>query len=242
MFVVPPPELELLPDQVHVWRAELQPDPTMLVNMAALLSVDEQARADRFYFAKDRDRFILGRGILRCILSRYLQVPAQQLRFSYSPTGKPTLSFPSTDLQFNLSHSGQLALYAVSQHPVGIDIEQINPDRPIMDIAQRFFSRTEQQELAALPPDLQPIGFFNGWTRKEAFLKAIGTGLSCPLDQFSVSLSPDGPAQLLETQWHPSEAIRWGMSALEVGESYAAAVVAAAGNWRLCGWRFVWEG
>ncbi|MCU0524726.1 MAG: 4'-phosphopantetheinyl transferase superfamily protein [Elainella sp. Prado103] len=241
MFAVPPSEITLLPDQVHVWRAALQPTQAALTRMSGLLSADEQARADRFYFQKDRDRFTLARGILRCILGQYLQVLPQTLQFSYGSTGKPALSHPPNAVHFNVSHSGQLALYAVSLRSVGIDVEQINLDRPILEIAQRFFSVTEQQELAMLPPNLQPIGFFNGWTRKEALLKAIGTGLSLPLDQFSVSLSPHHPPKLLETAWDRAAINQWSIRSVDVGQGYAAAVVAAGTDWQWSGWQFRWE-
>lgn len=233
----PPPSLTLQKHEVHVWRADL------LVHSShefrSLLSPDEQARADRFYFQKDRDRFEVARGILRLILSRYLNVPPQELQFHYSPTGKPSLADPiEPSLCFNLSHSEQLALYAIAWRTVGIDIEQIRSECDYEGIAERFFSPSEQTALSQLSPDLKLQGFFNGWTRKEAFLKATGQGLTIPLDQLVVSLKPDEPARILRTDWNPAAASRWSIANLQVEAGYAAAIAAAGQGWQIVKWQF----
>lgn len=193
---------------------------------------------NRFYFRKDHDRFILARGILRVLLGRYLDLPPQQLQFQYNPTGKPLLN-SQTQLCFNLSHSHQLALYAVAwNRDVGIDVEQISLERDYESIAARFFAPQEQATLNQLSPDLKLQGFFNGWTRKEALLKAIGKGLTLPLDQFAVSLSPGEPARLLQSAWNlPQSLDEWTLQDLQVGEGYAAAVAAVGEDWQLRGWQ-----
>lgn len=232
----PPPSLILQNDEVHVWRADLAVP--SLHEFRLLLSPDEQARANRFYFQKDRDRFETARGVLRLILSRYLSVPPQDLQFHYSPTGKPSLADPiEPSLCFNLSHSEQLALYAVAWRTVGIDIEQIRSECDYEGIAERFFSPSEQTALSQLGPDLKLQGFFNGWTRKEAFLKATGQGLTIPLDQLVVSLT-DEPAQILCTGWDLTEASRWSIANLEVEAGYAAAIAAAGQGWQIVKWQF----
>lgn len=230
--------INLQADTVDVWRTDLQVKDGLVASLLPLLSEDERARANRFYFQKDHDRFTIARARLRLVLSFYLDIPAQQLQFQYSQTGKPSL-VDQPSLCFNLSHSHQLALYAVAwNREVGIDVEQIRPDRDCESIAARFFSAQEQATLSQLSPDLKLQGFFNCWTRKEAFVKAIGKGLSLPLDQFAVSLSPDEPARLLQVDWGaPQQVNQWVIEALDVGAEYAAAVAAAGQGWCLRGWQ-----
>jgi 4'-phosphopantetheinyl transferase len=235
-----PLTLQLQPAQVHVWRADLRVCRSHLPLMQQLLSADERARAERFRFEKDQQRFTLARGILRSILSRYLNCAAASLQFHYSEMGKPMLAQP---LCFNLSHSAEIALYAVAwDRQVGIDVEEINPNRDWEGVAARFFSAQEQAELAQLNPEQKLQGFFNGWTRKEALLKAIGKGLTIPLYQFAVSLSPAEPARLLSVDWDTSQLHRWAIVELPVGTDYAAAVAAAVTEtepkWQLQGWQF----
>ena len=241
----PASTLRLQPADLHIWRADLQPaaqDQALVNRLQQLLSDDERARAERFYFEKDRLRFTLARGGLRMILSRYLNLSPAALQFAYGPVQKPTLAYPVEPLCFNLSHSQDLALYAVAwNHEVGIDIEQLRNDCDYEGIAGRFFSTQEQQELAQLSPDLQIQGFFNGWTRKEAILKAIGKGLTVPLEQLEVSLI--GDACLRRIDWQPTELTRWRLYNLQVEAGYAAAVVVAeAGlDWQITGWQFNWR-
>lgn len=236
----PPPKLTLQTDEVQIWRANLQGAPDVIGTYRLLLSDDEQAKADRFHFPKDRNRFVMARGILRSILSRYLDLLPQDLQFHYSPTGKPFLANATEPpLCFNLSHSGKLALYAVAwNRDVGIDVEQIRLERNCEGIAERFFAAPEQAALNQLSSELRHQGFFNGWTRKEAFLKATGQGLTIPLEQIVVSLTPNVPAQLLYVDWNPAEVTRWSIQALEVGDEYAAAVVAAGQDWQIVTWQF----
>lgn len=237
---------ELQPGEIHIWQASLEAT-DQITRLLPLLSDDEQTRAGRFHFQKDRDRFVIARGVLRVILSQYLDIQPQDLKFQYSEMGKPSLThFP--ELCFNVSHSGQIALYAVAQScEVGIDVEQIRPERDWEAIATRFFSTQEQTTLKQLSPDLKLQGFFNCWTRKEALLKAIGQGLRLPLDQFTVSLTPGEPARLLQVEWNLTQrAEEWWIEALPVAAGYAAAVAAGcpaiqtggqlAGN--LKGWQF----
>lgn len=231
-------EPTLQTDEIHVWRASLQMDDSAIATLLPLLSADELTRANRFYFQKDRHRFIVARSRLRLILSHYLRLSPQALQFQYSQTGKPSL-VEQPHLCFNLSHSHQLVLYAVAwNREVGIDVEKIRSNCECESIAARFFSAPEQSALNQLPSELKIQGFFNCWTRKEAFLKAIGKGLTLPLDRFAVSLASDEPARLLWADWElsPDE---WSISNLDVGPEYAAAVAAAGQDWHLRGWQFV---
>lgn len=179
--------------------------------MLRVLSADERERAARFHFLKDREHFIAARGLLRLLLSRYLDLPPQQLSFSYSPYGKPALAGERdcTSLRFNVSHSHGVALYAFTlEREVGVDVEYIRQDVVGESIAEHFFSAQEVTSLRALPAGVQPQAFFNCWTRKEAFIKARGEGLSFPLDQFDVSLVPGEATALISTRNDPQEAAR----------------------------------
>ncbi len=169
-----------------------------------MLSPDEENRASRFHFPLDRERFIIARGALRYLLTRYLQLPAREVRFHYGPQGKPTLDPPS--FSFNVSHTQNIAVFAVAAagRNVGIDVEKAQHDFKVREIAERYFSVSECAELFSLPADLQNQAFFRCWTRKEAYLKASGEGLHTPLDSFSVSLTPSEPASFrrgVDSKW-----------------------------------------
>lgn len=221
------PELLTLPDdEAHIWRADLEQAPRTLETLYSILSPDEQERASRFFFQIDREHFVVARSALRIILSRYVDLSPRHLRFTLNRYGKPSLSHArSADLRFNVSHSYGLGLYVIARgRDVGIDIEHVRDDLASLEIAERFFSQTEVLVLQALPPSLRPTAFFNCWTRKEAYVKARGDGLSHPLDRFTVSLAPGAPALLLSTDDDPSEASRWSLTELFPREGYRAAL------------------
>jgi 4'-phosphopantetheinyl transferase len=237
----PPESFHLESDEVHVWRATLDQPAPRVQSLWQTLAADEQARARRFYFEKDRVPFIIARGALRAILGGYLNINPDQLRFYYSPHGKPALASEvgGGTLRFNVSHSHGLALFAISRgRDIGIDIEHIRPDFATEEIAERFFSPREVAALRALPIDAQAEAFFNCWTRKEAYIKAIGEGLSHPLDQFDVSLAPGEPARLLKTQRNPQQAAQWSLQELSPGPGYAAALAVEGHGWRLHCWQW----
>jgi len=205
------------------------------------LSADEQQRALRFRFERDRVRFIAARGILRRCLGAFLETAADRVRFRHTEYGKPSLSeeFSSARLKFNISRSGSRVLLAFSiGRELGVDLEEVRRDFATMEIAQRYFSALEVETLQSLPKSVQAEAFFNCWTRKEAYIKAIGEGLSCPLDKFDVTLAPDEPARLLETRVHGPPAFRWAMQSLDIGHSYKAALVVEGHEWRLRCWRW----
>jgi 4'-phosphopantetheinyl transferase len=238
----PAPETLMLGrDEVHVWRASLDQTASRVQNYLRTLTPDERRRAARFYFARDRDHFIVARGVLRAILSSYLNRDPGQLRFCYNPQGKPYLPRESGGdwLRFNLSHSHGLALLAVTRdREIGVDVEHIRSGLADEQMAERFFSPQEVAQLRALPPARQAEAFFNCWTRKEAYIKAQGVGLSLPLDQFDVSLVPGEPAALLSTRGDPHEASRWSLRELMPGSGYIAALAVKGHDWRLTCWQW----
>jgi 4'-phosphopantetheinyl transferase len=211
--------------------------------LAASLSPDERDRAGAFVRERDRRHFTVGRGVLRAILSRYAGIPPKQVRFCYGPHGKPALdeAHGGQTLRFNLAHSHDLALYAVTRgREIGVDLEWVG--RPVPDaatIAEHYFSAAERARLRALPELLRHEAFYNCWTRKEAYLKARGEGLSLPLDQFDVSLAPGEPAALLSSHGDPGEVVRWTLWALIPGPGYVAALAVEGGDWQLECWD--WE-
>ena len=210
---------------MHLWSADLD-DPAHDVGTAArLLSPDESDRARRFHVERDRRRFVIGRALLRIILGRYLDRDPAGLRFAYGERGKPALADECLGLQFNLSHSSSVAAYAVARHrAVGIDIERVR-DLPDMDvIATRFFASSEAQLLRALPRVAKPAAFFSCWTRKEAYIKALGTGLAARLDTFVVACLPDEPPRLRWVADDPSEPTRWSFRAFTPADEYVGAV------------------
>lgn len=231
-------------DEVHVWRAAIDREALHVDRLALSLSPDERARADRFHFEKDQIQYITTRGILRDILARYTRFKPGQLVFSYNAYGKPALSSQSMKdkVSFNVSHTHGLALYAVARHrEVGIDVERIDPDIARNLMAEHFFSRQEVSVLRRLPPSWQPVAFFNCWTRKEAYIKARGKGLSIPLDEFDVSLVPGEPAALLCTRSDFQDAFRWSLQELTPGPGYAGAVAAEGRDWRVSCWQWAGE-
>jgi 4'-phosphopantetheinyl transferase len=211
---------------IRVWRAELdRPEPETSA-LRALLSADECERADRFRFERDRKRFTVARGLLRCVLGRMLGVAAPAIAFAYAPRGKPGLKDPDgSGLEFNLSHSNGVGLIATSWgRRIGVDLEFGRPDLDFLGIADRFFTPREFGEIRAQPRAMQRSAFFRGWARKEAFLKARGDGLWLGLDQFEVSIDPASPARVVHTAWDLDEARRWTLHDLDAPAGFAAAL------------------
>jgi 4'-phosphopantetheinyl transferase len=219
----------------HVWRFTLDPPPDELDKLKELLDDDERRRAARFVRPELRSRFAAGRGMLRTILAAYLGVAPAALRFEYNGYGKPSLAATTgpaphpggepLDLRFNLSHSGQWALLAVALgRELGVDIEAIRPEWEFEKLAEHFFSAAEVAALMSTPDTARRRAFFSCWTRKEAYIKALGRGLAVPLDSFDVSLAPGLPAELLAVRDLPLEPARWLMTALEPARDYLGAL------------------
>ncbi len=233
-------------DDVHVWLAALSPPEPGLEASRQLLSVDELSRAERFVFPEHRRRFVIARGLLRLILARYTAVEPEGLQFVYGRHGKPGLADKQNgdDLQFSVSHSDDLALYGVARgRRIGVDLERVRADlleEEIKQIAERFFSPREAAAILAAPPQQRRETFLSCWTRKEAYAKAIGKGLSLPLDQFDVSLDSRERAALLHTGGDPEEAAHWSIQPLDLRPSYVAALAVEGHGWRLQRWQ--WPG
>src|SRR5436309_12114701 len=193
----PPLDLQLQPDEVHVWRVPLVVPEPLFQQLSQLLSEQEITKAGLFRFMRDRRRWIIAHGFLRLLLSRYLLVDAGLLHFDVNAYGKPFLVSPvqSTSLQFNVSHSHELALYAFSySRQVGIDVEYKRANVDYEGVARVSFSQDEQARLRSLPDELKQEAFYNCWARKEAYIKARGKGMSIDLAQFDVSFLPGEPA------------------------------------------------
>lgn len=207
--------------EVDIWRVDLSGETPDLV-----LATDELNRAARFHFEADRKRFNTARASLRIVLSHYLNVGPETFEFQEAAYGKPFLANPrETNLRFNLSHSRDVALIAVSRgREVGVDVEFMRPDFATEEVARHFFSQVEVAELAQVAPGLRTNAFFNCWTRKEAYIKARGEGLSLQLDSFDVSLNPGVPAAVLASRFDPADTTRWTMHELSPMSGYAAAI------------------
>lgn len=219
-----PPKMLLLSEaEAHVWRATLDLPQPKIETFELTLSDDELARAQRFRFAKDRTHFIAARGLLRAILGRYLAREPQSLTFTYNDYGKPSLD--QENFSFNLTHAQGIALYAITRHrAIGVDLEYIQREMEWESIAEHFFSPYEVNMLKAVSPDIRPIAFFNCWTRKEAYIKARGMGLSLALDSFDVSLTPGEPAELLGIREEGQDAANWSLYDLHPSSDYIAAL------------------
>ena len=214
-------------DQVDLWKIPLADQDPPLESLYGLLSPDEADRANRFVFDRDRNKFIRVRGLLRIILGQYLQIRPGLIEFRYEPGGKPHVAdaLNPSRLRFNVSHSGEIALIAVGTgRELGVDVEHIRRNVDLREVAARFFSPREVLELFSLPEEQQTLGFFNCWTRKEAFVKAIGAGLAFPLDAFDVSVRPGEPAVLTRIQRDPREHMQWILRDVSPSGEYAAAL------------------
>jgi len=214
---------------IHLWHASLQASKSWLPNFSSLLSSDENERRLGFHFEGDREDFAFARGMLRDVLAGYLKTDPHRLRFGYSEHGKPFLAGQETDLRFNLSHTQGAVLLGVCRgREVGVDIERVREDFDPGEIATRFFSAAEQRALMSLPEAEQRQGFFRCWTRKEAFLKARGHGLSLSLKLFDVSIGAGEAAVRLVTRTDPAESQRWQIWEAPAADGCVAAVAVAS--------------
>ena len=242
-WAMPPRNCPVAQDEVHIWRARVDAPRQVIQELRGVLSPDEHEKADRFHFDVDRRRFVIGRSALRMLLAQRLGTAPAKLQFDTSAFGKPHLAsaFADTALRFNVSHSGDIVLIALALHrALGVDVEHMRPDIEVVGIAERFFSVAERRALGTLDPKEQRDAFYACWTRKEAYIKATGDGLSLPLDQFDVTLLPGEPARLVATRPDPAEATRWTLMGLEVGDGYKAALAVEGAGFRLKTWD--WDG
>ncbi len=213
---------------VEIVSVRLDAEPAAVSEFAHCLSDAERLRASRFVFERDRCRFIVGRARLRHLLASRLGVRPDAVELVYGPRGKPALSrrFADSDLRFNVSHCEDVAVYAFSRgREIGVDVEAVRELRDADDIAARFFSRLENEAYLALDPRDKPLGFFNCWTRKEAFIKALGDGLYFALDRFDVSLTPGEPAKIRRVDDTSGNECGWSLEGFSPVPGFVAAVV-----------------
>jgi 4'-phosphopantetheinyl transferase len=222
--------------EIHVWRASLDRGRDETGRLSETLDPEERQRAARFVFERHRRRFVVARGVLRNILARYLSLRPGEIVLQFNEYGKPSLQAGAggAPLHFTVSHAEETALYAFSADlEVGVDVEYVRRDMATAEIAEQFFSPGEVRAFRELPEHLRTEAFFNCWTRKEAYIKALGKGLSHPLDLFTVSLTPGQPAALLHDETDPEGADHWSLRELQVGPGYAAALAVRKRDWRL---------
>jgi 4'-phosphopantetheinyl transferase len=216
-------------DGVDLWLCDQDGLAAQVESYMPLLNAEELTRADRFHFTRDRNRFIIGRAVLRLILADYLGQPPSQLTIGYGDRGKPSLlhQSASTGLRFNLAHAEGLALYAITRgREVGVDLEKLRRLPDAAAIAERFFAPAEAAKLnSVLGTVVETQAFFNCWTRKEAFLKSEGSGLFRPLDSFEVTLLPEEAPQILSVEGLSQATLPWALYAFEPTPGFMAAMV-----------------
>ena len=207
---------------MHIWRIPLEASPAILAGYHRLLAPEERARAASFHFEIHRARFVIARARLRILLASYLGCDPAGLTFSYTEHGKPYLS--GIWLTFNLSHTHEMAVVGVARNrAIGVDIEHIRAELAGEEIAERYFASAEVRALRSFLPEEQPAAFFRCWTRKEAYIKARGEGLSIPLADFEVCLEEKEDLPLVHYK-EPEEGARWELHNIPVQKGYAAAV------------------
>jgi 4'-phosphopantetheinyl transferase len=225
----------LAPGEIHVWTVAIDERKEGTVGSMETLAPAERIRASRFRFAVDAARFIQRRRALRDIVGSYLGIAPADVVFATNQFGKPSVgpSTTCTELSFNASHSGAIALVAVSRSVrIGVDVERLRPDVECLAVATRFFGAGEVASLAALDPADRVAGFFNAWTRKEAVVKALGGGLSIPLDAFEVSLRPGEPPAIVRWDIPGDGGQQWRIHHLAPANGYVGALAADAASCR----------
>ena len=212
--------------EVQTWAVRLDASPAVIENCWRWLGPEERTRAERFHFDIHRTQFLVSHAVLRALLARATGRSPADLKFSHGANGKPLLADDASGLRFNMSHSGDLALYALTRGcEVGVDVEQIRPMLELENVAARFFAAEEVAELQSLPESDRVEAFFRCWTRKEAYVKAVGDGLSMPLDRFRVTLKPGEDARLVRLGDDPEAASRWSMHHLSPAPNFVGAVM-----------------
>lgn len=235
------PRALLVREGVHVWTLMLDRAADECARLATMLADDERERARRLRRAQDGARFVVRRAMLRSILGWYVGCSPSDVWFTTNRFGKPALGGRAAglDVRFSATHSHGLAAYAVAlARDVGVDVERVRPIPELELIARHHFAPGEYAALCALPHDARTVAFLHCWTRKEAYVKALGVGLSFPLDQFEVSVRPDAPAALLADRADPAHVAGWAMHTLPLGAEYVGTVSAEGREWgvRLMSW------
>lgn len=224
-----PHQVLLARDEIHVYRVFLDQPEKDIHWLKGILAPRERARTQRFHFRQDRQRYVVGRASLRMLLARYLNVAPQRLEFHYGRHGKPELTTcgQASTVSFNVTHSGGIALFAITRTAaIGVDVERIRPLLEADGMADRYFAHAEKEALRSLSGPARELAFFLCWTRKEAYMKAIGLGMSIPLDSFAVSVAPTDPARLLHIHGSVEDAARWSLYTLSPNAGFVSTVAA----------------
>jgi 4'-phosphopantetheinyl transferase len=234
-------------DEVHLWCLFLNEVNTHIELFQKILSVDEMERATKFHFEKDRRKFIMARGALRKILGYYLTMKPQEINFEYTSFGKPIIADKQNNdnINFNLSHSDELVLYAVTRNrKIGIDVECIRNNIDVLQVANKFFSSNEIAVLQNTDKENRHKEFFQLWTRKEALIKGLGEGISFPLEQIDVSLINENSSSPVILPGKYKECLEWYVQDLFQENDYVAAIAVADNNCKICCWhdidKIVW--
>lgn len=215
------PHLEL--NAIHVWHVILPIHQDTKKVLEKNLSVDEQHRSRKFHFEADAERFIVARGALRDIIMRYINIPSQDILFEYTKFGKPYLS--NSNIHFNLSHSGQYILYAITENAdIGVDIEECKDNIEFLSIAKEFLSKVEYKKFLMVRPEERRLAFYRAWTRKEAVLKAMGKGLYFPANQLEVSFLPSEAVKLKKIFGQAFFSKLWKLFQIEFDKNYVSAI------------------
>jgi len=234
-------DFDLGTNEVHSWLVDIEVNDRVISQLESLLSAEERNRGMRFRSQADRRRHFVSHGALRQVLSLYLRMAPEEVKFTHGRYGKPRLEGETAerDVCFNLSHSGAKALIGVTRgREIGVDIEFIQKEFDWEALAQRFFAPREVEMLRRVLQEGRNRAFFACWTRKEAYLKAKGLGLQLPLKDFSVSLAPGEPVALLSHKTEPQEVDRWSLAEVGAGPEYVAAIAVEGCGWELKSWQW----
>ena len=240
-FPLPPTGLKLTGNEIYIFWAALDQPSSRIEQLAAFLSSDELTRAERFRFETDQRRFIAGRGMLREILGRLLEVEPSELIFSYGTNGKPALVSPlkGRELHFNLAHSAALVVYVVNKvQQCGVDVERVRPIEEVENLAALLFSERENKQWCSLPEHRKMESFLNVWTCKEACLKASGEGIGHRLDQIEVLFTPDQVVRSLSSARDSSNTVEWSIRLLDSVSGFVGALAIQNDHMHICNWKW----
>jgi len=223
-------------EDVHLWWADLDVEVHHTNDYYLIISMDEKNRAARYRFQQHRDNFIITHGLLRVILSQYLNTDPRKLCFIYKEFGKPSLdvSFNDSGLSFNLSHSNGIILYAITcSREIGVDIEYVFDSSCLEEISERFLSPRERKIFCMIPPYRRRQALFEYWTCKEAYIKATGRGHSVPLNQVEVLFLHSNPEIVLASKFRPKGDYIWSLQKIESPQGYIAALAVEGNDFKL---------
>lgn len=237
-WLAAPKEKELRDNEVHVVLANLELEIYSMPKYLRDLSLTERTRAQHLRFDHDRRRFVIGKGLLRNLLGSYMGMEPNEIQFTTGPSGKPEiaerLQSKHGPIHFNQSHSGHLGIYVFSKNrKVGVDVEEVRPFADMEQVASLLLSTHEMAVFQSLSPEEKQTAFFSAWTHKEAFVKALGKGLTLPLNHFEVSRVHGSLARIVQNHNHPAQPLNWFVKDLPISSQFSAAVCVEGESWKL---------